>query len=140
MLKVFLFSFFFSSCLQVDNSHSGDKAQNNAIKELDDILNKDPTQRTVSENAFIVLRQRCTSCHFHSTWELTDTYWLEDNNYATYIDHTNGDPDSSYIIDRLRTWGKGLGPQNMPEDGYVLSEEEYNYIKNWVVYIKQQKI
>ena len=140
MVKLVLLSLFLTSCLQVDNSHSGDKAQNSAIEELDDILNKDPSQRTVSENAFVVLRQRCTNCHYHNTWELTDSYWLEDNNYSTYIEYNNNDPDGSYLIDRLRVWGKGLGPQNMPDNGYVLSEDEYNYLKNWVIHIHQQKI
>ena len=139
MIRILLLIFLFS-CVQTDNSHSGDEAQNTAIKNLDEILNKDPSQRTSSENAFIVLRQRCTHCHIHSSWELDDEYWLADNNFANYMEFTDGDPDSSLIIDRLRTWGKGLGPQDMPDDGYVLSEEEYNFIKSWVVFINQTKI
>ena len=133
------------SCVQTDNSHSSDKTRNTSIKQLNEInelqeksdSGDTSVELTVSQKAFLVLSNNCTGCHYHSSWEINDDFWLNDSVFSLYIE-----PDSSNnsrIIDRLSNWGTGVyGAANMPQNG-TLSEEDYTKLNNWVKYLIEQK-
>ena len=142
-----------TGCMQTDNSHSSDKSRNETlqqIEEINDLIERiedgdTSVELTVSQQAFTVINNNCLSCHYHESWQIEDSYWLDDSIYSYYISPHSSQPDNSRsarIIDRLAIYGTGTiwddKVANMPQNG-TLSEDDFNKLDAWVQYLINQK-
>ena len=78
--------------------------------------------------AMIVIQKQCVDCHdqTHNAWAGLDTSekWVLSGRVAA------GDPNGSPLILRLKNSGS-----NMPKDKPVLSEADYQILRDWITNI-----
>jgi hypothetical protein len=121
MKFVLLFSLLIFSCKQSYNSNSNDDfiyAPSTAVGD------------TPFQNAFLVLRNKCMSCHYyHQEWSdyTTEAQWTAAGLAA------NMNPTQSRVYNYLA--GVPGSVSDMPKGSSPLSKAEINTIKDWIKHI-----
>jgi hypothetical protein len=116
-VKIFIILLLSSSCVQTQNSSSGDQG----LYEKTVIDTSTPTGHRFSD-AFTVIKTNCVGCHASMNLT-TEELWLD----SGYI--SAGAPASSILYCRIQ--GSACGTQDMPKDG-TISNDDLNKVKVWI--------